>query len=323
MREPRYSEALTKAWHLVWHNKVLWVFGLLSIVLGQFGLNNFIGQLLALGSTTDPSEGPWWNWPASWPVIQIGTPADAWLFSWVFVILLAVVVLVVVAAVLSQGALIVAAADYFKNETRPNLRKAWRKGVRHGWRLFALNLVQKIFLAGILVTVIAVTQAINADSLVGFAAVVMALGLATLLALAVSTVTVYAAGYMVEYEQPWFASLWQGVQLLDQHLLVSFELSVLLLLCNAFLIGAVVLGSFVVVVPSFFLWVTAGLTGHLALLSVGFVIAFFLFLLLVVFCGALFNAFTTSAWMFLFMRMHHQGLKSRLWYWIERVVRRN
>ncbi len=86
MREPSYSEAISKAWHLVWHNKVLWVFGLLSLVLGQFGLNNFIGQLFALGSSTDVSDGPWWNWPASWPRIHIGTAADALLFSWLLVI---------------------------------------------------------------------------------------------------------------------------------------------------------------------------------------------------------------------------------------------
>ncbi len=323
MSEPRYTEALSKAWHLVWHNKVLWVFGLLSLVLGQFGLNNFIGQLVALGGATDVSEAPWWSWPASWPVIHIGTAADALLFSWVLVILLAVGVFVLVGAVLSQGALIVAAADYFKNETKPNLRKAWRKGVRHFWRLLALNVVQKLFLGAILVSVVSLTRLISPDTFLGFSAVVIILGGATLLALAVSAVTIYATGYLVEYEQPFFTSLWRGVQLLDEHLLVSLELSILLLLSNALLVGVLVLGSFVVVVPSMLLWLTAGLTGYTALLSVGFVIAFFLFMLLVMCSGAAFNAFTTSAWMFLFMRMHRQGLKSRVWYWLERVVRRN
>lgn len=323
MSEPRYSEAISKAWQLVWHNKVLWIFGLLSLLLGQFGLNNFIGQLAALGSASDVTDAPWWSWPATWPMIHIGSAADALIFSWILVIVVAIFVLFIVAAVLSQGALIVAAADYFKNSTRPNVHKAWRKGVRHFWRLLALNVAQKVVLAGILVGVVMITRAINAESFLGFMGVVIVLGVATLLALAVSTVTMYAAGYVVEFEQSFFSALWHGAQLFDGHLLVSLELSILLLLCNALLIGAIVIGSFVVVVPAAILWVTAGLTGHLGLLSVGFVITFFLFLLIVVLAGALFNAFTTSAWMFLFMRMHHQGLKSRLWFWLERLARRN
>ncbi len=322
MSEPRYSEAITNAWHLVWHNKVLWVFGLLSLLLGQFGLNNFIGQLVALGSATDVTDAPWWSWPATWPMIHIGTAADALIFSWILVIVVAVGMLCVAAAVLSQGALIVAAADYFKNSTRLNLHKAWRKGVRHFWRLLALNLTQKLLLAGILVGVIMVTRAINAESFLGFIAVVLVLGIATLLALVVSAITIYATGYVVEFEQRFFPALWHGAQLFDGHLLVSLELSVLLLACNALLVGAIVIGSFVVVIPSAILWITAGLSGHLGLLSVGFVIAFFLFLLIIIICGALFNAFTTSAWMFLFMRMHHTGFKSRVWYWLERVVRK-
>jgi hypothetical protein len=31
MHEPTYRQALTHAWHLVWHNKILWAFGIILV----------------------------------------------------------------------------------------------------------------------------------------------------------------------------------------------------------------------------------------------------------------------------------------------------
>jgi len=45
MQEPTYRDALSHAWHTVWHHKILWIFGLLSLFVGQFGANDFIGKI--------------------------------------------------------------------------------------------------------------------------------------------------------------------------------------------------------------------------------------------------------------------------------------
>ena len=46
MHEPSYSNALRRAFELARHHKTLWVFGVLSLLLGQIGWNNFIGGLV-------------------------------------------------------------------------------------------------------------------------------------------------------------------------------------------------------------------------------------------------------------------------------------
>jgi hypothetical protein len=61
----------------------------------------------------------------------------------------------------------------------------------------------------------------------------------------------------------------------------------------------------------------------MGLFAVGFVVELFLFAVMLAIVGAIFNAFMTSAWMYFFMRMHHQGLGSRIFNLVERVVRTN
>ncbi len=322
MHEPTYSHALLKSWRFVWHNKITWIFGLVALLVGQFGLNHFIGQLLLLGTNTSAPINPF-SWPESWPVWQITTVEQGFLFSWLVVIMLAVAVLVLVVAVLGQGALIAAAADYFKNETSPRLARAWHKSVRRFWPLLALNGMQKIVSGALWVVTFYLLSNFRAETVGGFLATVLVISVAGLGMLAVSAVTIYAAGYIVEYNFPLLAGIAEGLRLLEEHLLVSLELSLLLVLCNVGLLGAVYMGALLVLVPSWFIWVAAGFTGSFGLFTLGLIVGLFLFGLLIGVVGAIFNAFTTSTWMYFFMRMHHQGVGSRIIHFVERAVRLN
>ncbi len=322
MREPSYGRALLKSWRFVWHNKIVWIFGLLALLVGQFGLNHFVGQLFLLGTNT-ASPISFISWPASWPVWQITTVEEGLLFSWLLVIMLAIGVLALVMGVLSQGALIAAAADYFKNETPPRLARAWHKSVRRFWPLLSLNIIQKIISGGLWVVTFYLLSIFKAETVSGFFATVITIGIAGLLMLAVSAVTIYAAGYIVEYNFSLLAGLVEGFRLFEEHVLVSLELSLILVACSLALYGVVYIGALLTLIPSWFIWVTAGFTGSFGLFAVGLVVAVFLFGVLVAILGALFNAFTTSAWMYFFMRMHHQGVASRIINFVERTIRVN
>ena len=37
-REPTYTDAIRAGWHLAWHHKSLWIFGLFAAFLGQMGI---------------------------------------------------------------------------------------------------------------------------------------------------------------------------------------------------------------------------------------------------------------------------------------------
>jgi hypothetical protein len=232
-------------------------------------------------------------------------------------------VLAVVMAILGQGALITAIADYFKNETSPRLARAWHKSVRRFWPLLALNVIEKIISSALWVVTFYALNSFQAEGVGGFFLTVITIAIAGLLMLSVSAVTIYAAGYIVEYNFSLLAGISEGLRLFEEHLLVSLELSVLLVFCNIIVLGVVYLGALLTLVPSWFIWVTAGFTGSLGLVAFGFVVAIFLFGIMVAFLGAVFNAFTTSVWMYYFMRMHHQGVSSRIINFMERAVRSN
>jgi hypothetical protein len=322
MREPTYSHALLRSWRFVWHNKITWIFGLLALLIGQFGLNHFIGQLILLG-TGNQSTLSFFSWPSSWPVWQISTVEGGFLFAWLVVIMLALGILTVVVAILSQGALIAAVADYFKNETSPRLARAWHKSVRRFWPLLVLNVLQKIISGALWMLTFFILGSLHAETVPGFLGTIVVISVSGLLMLAVTAVTIYAAGYIVEYNFPLLAGIVEGFRLFSEHLLVTLELSILLVLCTLVLWAVVYMGSLLILVPAWFIWVAAGFTGSLGLFAVGFVVELFLFAVMLAIVGAIFNAFMTSAWMYFFMRMHHQGLGSRIFNLVERVVRTN
>src|SRR3989344_5918045 len=184
MLEPTYRQALTQAWHLVWRNKILWVFGLLSVLIGPFGINNFVGQLAAFISRPPV----FLNYPRLFLVLLQGKGAP-WM-AWMLVLALMLVVLVVFVAVASQGALIAAAADGFKKKTVPNFEKAWHKGAKHFWRLLFLNLLRKAAL-GIILFAVALLLVRLPETKPGFAAAIGVLSLGMLLALAIVAVGIY------------------------------------------------------------------------------------------------------------------------------------
>ncbi len=315
MLEPTYRQALVHAWHLVWHNKILWIFGLLSVLIGPFGINSFIGNLAVALNHPAARE----NYSQILKVLMEVKGAP-WL-AWILVLGLALVVLVVFLAVASQGALIAAVAESLKKKPVPNLEKAWHKGVKHFWRLLFLNMLKRTAL-GVLLLAVAVGFALAPETKVGFVWTVIILSGGLLLGLATVAVGIYSAGYIVEEQRGLWRSILKGGKLFTNHLLVSLELSILLVLCDAIVIAGLVVASTLALVPSFVLSIIAGITSATALITIGIIFSSVLFIILTAFIGGIYNAFTTSAWIYLFMKMHHEGVVSRLLHYAKKIVRR-
>jgi hypothetical protein len=318
MHEPTYREALGHAWKLTWHHKSLWVLGLLSVFLGQFGLSNFLGQLISKVFFADAS---WW--PASWGAIHIVSPDQFLWFSWLSFIVAALAMFVLAASVCAQGALISTAVHYFNVHMVLSIHNAWRQGVKHFWRILGINVLEKLLLSLILWVIIESLGVVGSISIMGFFLQVLVIAVGIFLALAISTVAIFTLGYCMVDNQGLIDALSQGWHLFRRHVLVSLELSIMLLLCNALVFAALWFGSFLVLIPSFFLSLAAGFTGYLTLLSISVAAYVFLFVLVVALLGAVFNAFTTSAWMYLFMHMYHEGLGSRLKKLVGKVLKRS
>ena len=312
MKDPTYRQTLGHAWEAVWHNKILWILGLLSVFLGQLGFSDIFGKVW---SVLDNSSVAGEN-ISILSIFHVSIPIGVWNILgivWLAIICISIAVMVVFLAVTSQGALISYAADWFKTRKHKEIDKSWHNSVKHFWNILLINLVRQAILFGLLVGFVFVARYFfNSESWVqGFIFALLAV-LALVVSLFLSVFSVYTLCYVVLDGKGLVKSLQKAWTLLHNHFLVSLEVGVVLMLLNLLVVAVIIGGSFFVFLPTAFIWIAAGISNSVSLAVLGLIFGIFLVLLFIVLVAGLFNAFTTSAWVFLFIKMHKEGISSRL-----------
>ncbi|TAN34050.1 hypothetical protein EPN28_00895 [Patescibacteria group bacterium] len=321
MHQPHYTEALAKAWHLVWRHKVLWIFGLAATFLGQFGLSDFFGQLY-LFLRGGQAVNLWWldfftaDWPAGWQSI-VG-------LTWAVGILLLILLAAACLTACAQGAAAAYALEWYK-KGRADATKAWRRGVNHFWRVLGINFLRKI-LATALMALFLYYLSFVLESEAGWAVnfgVLLVLGLLFFVYVAVYAVSIYAIGYAVATNVKMPEALAKGAKMFWEHVLVSLEVGVILVVLNLLFVGAVFMSFFLAFTPSLILWLLAGFLGPSALLVTGgLAVGVFFWMIFAALCAGVFNAYNISIWMHLFVKMHHVGIPSRIVRFLHWIARR-
>lgn len=314
-----YLQALTKSWQLVWRNKILWIFGLLSILIGEFGLTNFVGRILIFLSGPTPTADrflPYLSWQMWHPLLS------GWSIL-LSIIMLAVCALVVLLAVAAEGALIAAAGDWFSHGRADTFHKAWNKGIKHFWLLFAVRVGERAILFVLLALMtFLVVHFLAVDTLLTRIATGLIFLAGFIIALMVTSVAIYASGYIVQDENRLGAALTKARLLFSRHVLVSVEMSLLEIIFSFVPAAILIVGGFWLLLPSVALTLVASVSGMSYLILVGVYTTLAAYVLLVALVGAIFNAWITSSWMFLFMKMHREGVASRVMHYLARVFGR-
>lgn len=313
MHEPSYRQALSRALALVYQQKGIWVFGVLSLLLGQIGWNNFVGGLVFFSE-----KQSFYAYFYNMPFIGFWHGANIFWSLWLVIIMLALSLFVIVLAVISEGALIAAAVSWYKGEKKINLGQAWHLGARHFSRLFLLHLIKKTLLVLLLVGLnfsIVYFEAFSEPSSTLLTIALVTVGL--FLALVIATVGIFAAGYIVEGELTFFEAIEKAVVLFKEHVLVALEVSLILLVVQMLVILLFILSTTWFLLPFVAFSVLGGFTGSKILIVIGLFLSFILFFAFAALIGGLLNAFSVSAWMYLFMKMHHEGIKSRVLHFLK------
>lgn len=316
MREPLYRQALRQSWQLAWQHKLLWLFGLLAAFLGQMGLMDLFGKIAS--SVSNFGFFPYWlTLPRAAKQMAGGgfsLPPDAlaWLV-WLIVFLAGIGLALVFASVVSQGALIRAAADWSKHQRLPVVSEAWQAGVKHFGRLFFINLIKKAVLVVLALFVgwAAVAVILQAAAWeIGLFLLLFVL--AALVGMVVSFLTVYAAAYVVVEEYSLGRAWGAAWRLFTSHWLVSVEVGLIVLLLNLAVAAIVLFGFLVFFFPMLLMWFLAVVIGSSWLWLAGIAVGVLFFTLFIMLTGAVFSVFTISVWTYLFMKMHRPGITSRL-----------
>lgn len=325
MREPLYRQALKSSWHLLWEHKTLWVFGVFAAFLGQMGLLDLLSKvgLAAAGNVSNFSF-----WISAPRIFAEGTKTgtlfsvlpETWLWiACMLVLFFGIVLLWLFVSVVSQGTLIKASAEYVKRGTVRAVGRAWQSGVKHFWPLLGLQIVKR-FLLMLLAAIVgyAALNALLSLSVWSLLLFLLLFILAAALGMVVAFLVVYAAGYLIIEEYHWRESVVKAWRLFVKHWLVSVEVGLIVLALNVVTAMLAVLGFFIFFLPTLITWFIAVLTLNSALWWAGLLVGILFSTLLMIFLGALLTVYTTSVWTYLFMKMHHEGISSRLLRWLKK-----
>ena len=317
MHEPTYRQALKASWRLAWNHKILWIFGLFAAFWGQMGLMDLLSKL-TLSSSYLGFSPVWWMTPRIWfntsLYNQLGFNNSTWIWLiWLGVLLLGMLALLIFMSISSQGTIIKSASKMVKSDDLPDLEKAWQAGTKHFWRLLFLNVFKKIilvclgfFLGALAVLLTFVNSGLNILFFIILFIILAGVGMI------ISFLAVYAAAYVVVENYKLFEAIGAAWKFFTKHWLVSIEVGLIVLVLNVALTIVAVAGLFLVFFPSLLFWLGAVILSSQLLVLIGTLVGFILLTLFIFLLVAIFSVFNISIWTYLFAKMHHEGIKSRI-----------
>lgn len=318
---PLYREAIINSWRLAWNHKLMWGFGLFAAFLGQMGILELVTKIGLTG--TSYAYFPTWIvlpdlYNLSTSLGSLSLPLEGWLWViWLGLVLFGFAVLLTFASVSSQGAIIHSTAQAVKKPKKlPDVDSAWRSGTSHFWRLFVLNLIKKVVISLLAISLAyATVNVIISASGIDYALFVSIFVLSAIVGMVLSFLVIYAAGYVVVEEYSIGKAIRSAWRLFTNHWLVSIEVAIVILFLNIVLSLAILVSFFILFFPTLLLWWIAVYFVSSALYYVAIVIGMILFTIFIIFVGSVFTVFTTSVWTYLFMKMHKPGVTSRVLHW--------
>lgn len=313
MSQPIFLPTLRRAWEISWRHKGFWALGLLAAIFtGSIGWENFISRIYAAAAAGKTAV--WWPL-ISWHFNSAPTGKNLLGLVWLGGICLAILAVVVFVSITAKAALFNAAAACQKNEKAPPLHEIWEQGAASFWKMLAIELGRKIILFGLLIGFGLLWTRLNFTG--GWSDLLGAglLALAVFLTLLVSSIAAYSAAAAAIDGRRLGESVKSGWRIMENHLLVSLEIGLTLLVLEfvfiVFVLGLLSL-SFI---PSLFVWLAAGFLGNPNLALAGLFFGFLLFLLIIAAAGGLYSAFQTNVWACLYLKMKREGIASRFFHW--------
>ncbi len=313
-----YRDILKKSWQFTKTNRYLWLLGLFAaLITGNGGeIELYFRNISSLTDETSfLSPGFWVN----------GTLANIlssnWQVSWALLVVALVLVVALIWLVITSQVGIIYSVGQFIAKKKLGLKKTIKQSQNFLWSVFCLNLLGKIIVyVGLLVFAIpwlaAYVQSGQTDFMVRY--LVISFFILVPLAIVVSFLVKYTAGYIILRKQRLIPALVAAWKLFIRNWLVSLEMAFIIFVLN--LVISLGLLALTVVFASPYI-LSSVITGIIGFSSSGILlfglISFALLFIIIVFVGSIFSAFQWSAWTFLFVELSEgrgKGAKIVRWF---------
>ncbi|MEK7540474.1 MAG: hypothetical protein AAB558_04470 [Patescibacteria group bacterium] len=300
-----YRNIISRASQIARRNKYLWWFGLFTLFLGGKGVEFelFFSDARLLGESISPFSAAFWKLQ-TWEVMQqnlLGVTGGPWPF---FLITLALLFVLVILVVISQGALIDAAAKIDTGGAY-SLTQGVEAGKKRFTGLFGVNLIGKVIqyllitLVGGVIFFISPSRSAAALIYAVFLFLVM-----TPVAMLISLLMKYAQVEVMVYEAR-VGEAWQAAwKTFKTHWLVSVEMAALMFLLY-FGVGLLAILIAAVATLPVLLFLLAGTIFYqsYALVALYVYIFYFATLVALVVAALYFATMNYSAWTLLYMQL--------------------
>ncbi len=320
---PLYRQILGQALRNTWKHKYLWFFGLFAAFLGNGGELEFIFR--GFDGTLTQGLFPGFKRLAATGVFSFSTLANIKQLAIkdpfnLFIVLSVLLMVFILAAfliwlvIISQAAL-VNNVSLIEGGKKHSFGQGLSAGIKKFWPVFGLNFLGRsiiyiLFIALALPIVISWNRAVD-PSIAGLLFVISFIVFVPA-SIVISFIIKYAIAYKVIRGEGFWASLRSGWQLFTKNWLVSLEMAFILFFIN-FMVGVgLIIILLVLAVPFLFLTL---LFSKLALLFNFWIIVFaalIVYLVLIVWVGAMLSTFQIYSWTSLFLRLISQGGVSKL-----------
>lgn len=321
MKHILYRDAISHSFRFAWKQKGLWIFGLFAAFLGQIGLMPLLSSVGVIessygGTQTVTYLGMFFG---SIPFGDFSTLSSSVVTGtiWLGVMLLVVGLVIFSFAIVSQGAIIHAASKSLKVvKTTPSISKSWHIGARHFWRLFGLQVLKKVvFLLCGAAVYFSTARAVGGTDIAWAITSSFAFVLACIVGFVASFLLTYAACFIMVEESPLGDAIEQAWFMFKAHWLVSIEVGMIILLSNI-LLGLFAMFAFLIFfTPAFILFIISMILGTELLAMFAAIVSLTLFIIFIVWLGSVFTVFSTTAWTYLFIKMHTHGVHSKILHW--------
>lgn len=317
-----YRNILGRAWKITWRYKYLWFFGLFAALLGNGGEY----ELLVRGLNGETGEAIFPAWQSlsqtgifsSQALDNIGELLNNDPFSFVMLVGICLAILVLAGflvwlTVVSQASLVNNAASYLAGK-KGDFKSGLRMGINSFWPVFGLNIINKVIIlfAFVLIGLPIILTAAKSASASANILYVFAFIIFMAAALSLTFVIKYSIAYVVVKEQKFLEAVRSGWRLFVQNWLVSLEMAFVLFVIN-FLAGlALIAAVLILAVPFLF----SAVLLYKLVFSLGFwfiaILAFILFITLIIVAGAILSTFQISSWTALFLELINKGGMSKI-----------
>jgi len=312
--KPIYRPLFLEAWKTVWHNKRLWLVGIFATAMATGGLfestngnwqTALKGRMLIEQFINGTIPGYQWLVTYSRYLAAMEPTQQYFLSTMVLLIILALVTI----GVLAQGALLAGALE----KTPANFRELLKNGGHFFWRILCLDILGKLGLGLVFILTVAPVAFLNPlpygwHKYPPFVSLVLFLVGAIL----VTIIQMLSLTGVVRKHLNVRGAIAEAWYILRFHLLVSFELGVLLLITSLLAALATLVVLFVLALPLTLLFSLAAIIASPILYVVSILISAVLIISTILLASGLLTAFQYTVWSLFFEEAGRFGIIAKV-----------